>query len=374
MGWLSWERFLCNTDCVNDPDNCIGENLYKQMADRIVADGYKDAGYEYVCIDDCWLAPTRDANGRLQPDPLRFPGGIKALADYIHSRGLKFGIYEDFGVQTCAKFPGSEYHLQLDAQTFADWGVDLLKFDGCNSNPADMARGYPQMSMYLNQTGRPIVFSCEWPLYETKANYADIRKACNQWRNDHDIADDWSSVLDIITHYGKNEGDFASFAGPGGWNDPDELVIGDFGLSQDQEKVQMGMWAMMASPLLMSVDLRNIRNESRDLLINKRILAVNQDKIGKQGRYIFTVSTTVDVWNRTILPEGSVAVAFLNRINYGGPRQVIQRCSDLGLIRPNGYVVTDVFTGDVIGNFKPNDILTIDVNPMGLSMYTANPL
>uniref|UniRef100_A0ABI7Y8C2 Alpha-galactosidase n=1 Tax=Felis catus TaxID=9685 RepID=A0ABI7Y8C2_FELCA len=132
MGWLHWERFMCNVDCQEEPDSCISEKLFMQMAELMDSDGWKDVGYEYLCIDDCWMAPKRDSKGRLQADPKRFPGGIQGLANYVHSKGLKLGIYADVGNKTCAGFPGSFGYYDIDAQTFADWGVDLLKFDGCH--------------------------------------------------------------------------------------------------------------------------------------------------------------------------------------------------------------------------------------------------
>ena len=193
MGWLSWERFRCNLDCENFPDDCISEHLYKSMADHISTDGYLDAGYEYVIVDDCWLEKMRDDKGRLQADRQRFPNGMKALADYVHSKGLKFGIYEDFGTKTCAGYPGSEYYMQLDAQTFADWGVDYLKLDGCFNVPKMFQLGYPPMAFYIHMTGRPMLLSCEYPTYELAAtirpNYTGIAEACNLARNTKDIQD-----------------------------------------------------------------------------------------------------------------------------------------------------------------------------------------
>uniref|UniRef100_A0A8I5NSJ4 Alpha-galactosidase n=1 Tax=Papio anubis TaxID=9555 RepID=A0A8I5NSJ4_PAPAN len=166
MGWLHWERFMCNLDCQEEPDSCISEKLFMEMAELMVSDGWKDAGYEYLCIDDCWMAPQRDLEGRLQADPQRFPHGIRQLANYVHSKGLKLGIYADVGNKTCAGFPGSFGYYDIDAQTFADWGVDLLKFDGCYCDSLEkLADGYKHMSLALNRTGRSIVYSCEWPLY-----------------------------------------------------------------------------------------------------------------------------------------------------------------------------------------------------------------
>ncbi|KAK0153434.1 Alpha-galactosidase A [Merluccius polli] len=160
MGWSHWARFTCDVDCDADPDRCISERLFVLMADVMAAEGWRDAGYEYVCVDDCWASRRRDASGRLQADPRRFPGGVRRLADYVHSKGLKLGIYSDVGAYTCEGYPGSLGHYETDAQTFADWGVDLLKFDGCNMKGTLLAEGYMNMSKALNATGSSIVYSC----------------------------------------------------------------------------------------------------------------------------------------------------------------------------------------------------------------------
>uniref|UniRef100_A0A8C5PTV7 Alpha-galactosidase n=1 Tax=Leptobrachium leishanense TaxID=445787 RepID=A0A8C5PTV7_9ANUR len=287
MGWLHWERFMCETDCKTNPWRCVSEQLFMQMADMMVFQGWLDAGYQYLCIDDCWLAPERDAQNKLQADPIRFPGGIKKLADYIHARGLRLGIYQDVGKKTCAGFPGSLDYYELDAQTFAEWGVDLLKFDGCYyGNLQQLEDGYRRMSMALNRTGRKIVFSCEWPLYArtlTKVNYSEVAEYCNSWRNFGDVADSWSSVKSILDLTSAVQDSLVPVAGPGAWNDPDMIVIGNFGLSMDQQITQMALWCIMAAPLLMSNDLREISAESKALLQNKEVIAINQDLLGAQG-------------------------------------------------------------------------------------------
>uniref|UniRef100_A0AC11BZ98 Galactosidase alpha n=1 Tax=Ovis aries TaxID=9940 RepID=A0AC11BZ98_SHEEP len=225
MGWLHWERFMCNVNCQEEPDSCISEKLFQQIAEIMASDGWKDVGYEYICIDDCWMAPERDSEGRLQADPKRFPGGIRHLADYVHSKGLKLGIYADVGNKTCAGFPGSFGYYDIDAQTFADWGVDLLKFDGCYCDSIQhLAEGYKQMSLALNRTGRSIVYSCEWPLYMRpifKPNYTEIREYCNHWRNFPDIYDSWESIRNTLDWTSSNQKIIVPVAGPGGWNDPD---------------------------------------------------------------------------------------------------------------------------------------------------------
>ncbi|CAL1263604.1 unnamed protein product [Larinioides sclopetarius] len=294
MGWLSWERFTCNTDCKNDPDNCISEKLYMEMADRMVADGYKDAGYEYINVDDCWMDMNRDSYNRLKPDPVRFSSGIKALADYVHSKGLKLGIYTDCGNKTCAGYPGSLGYFDVDAKTFAEWGIDMLKVDGCYAEPTVMDDLYPQITTALNQSGRPIVFSCSWPAYQVGAgidpDYTAIAKHCNLWRNFDDIEDSWESVLSIVDFYAAHQDELVSAAGPGHWNDPDMILGGNFGLSYDEAKAQLALWAIMASPLLMSNDLRSIEPKFKELLLNKDVIAVNQDSLGIMGKRIYNVS------------------------------------------------------------------------------------
>nr|XP_002720395.1 alpha-galactosidase A [Oryctolagus cuniculus] len=321
MGWLHWERFLCNLDCQAEPESCISEHLFMQMAELMVSDGWKDAGYEYLCIDDCWMAPERDPEGRLQADPQRFPGGIRRLADYVHSKGLKLGIYADVGNKTCAGYPGSFGHYDIDAQTFADWGVDLLKFDGCHCDSVKhLIEGYQYMSLALNRTGRSIVYSCEWPLYMWpfhKPNYTKIRTYCNHWRNSADIYDSWESIKSILAWTSSNQEKIVDVAGPGGWNDPDMLVIGNFGLSWNQQVTQMALWAIMAAPLIMSNDLRHISPQAKSLLQNKDVIAINQDPLGKQG-YLLRKESSIEVWERP-LSNLSWAVAVMNLQEIGGP-------------------------------------------------------
>ncbi|XP_034037777.1 alpha-galactosidase A [Thalassophryne amazonica] len=321
MGWLHWERFMCNVDCDSDPKNCISENLYMQMADVMVKEGWKDVGYEYVCIDDCWPSHQRDAQGRLQADPKRFPGGIKKLADYIHSKGLKLGVYADVGKSTCAGYPGSLGYYETDAKTFASWGVDLLKFDGCYMDWTLLGEGYMNMSKALNRTGRSILYSCEWPLYEWsfhQPNYTAICETCNQWRNSADVYDSWASVKSILEWAATHQDIIVPSAGPGGWNDPDMLVIGNFGLSHDQQQSQMALWAIMAAPLLMSNDLRDICPRSKELLQNKYVIAISQDPLGKQGHRT-AKDNNFEVWERP-LSKNRLAVAILNKQEIGNPQ------------------------------------------------------
>ncbi|KAL5012401.1 hypothetical protein ScPMuIL_010952 [Solemya velum] len=384
MGWMSWERFRCVTDCKDDPANCISENLYMTMADKMVSDGYLDAGYEYVNIDDCWMTKTRDENGRLQADRERFPSGIKALADYasilsilVHSKGLKLGIYEDFGTGTCEDYPGSKFYMDIDADTFAGWGVDMLKFDGCNSGISDMPVGYPLMEMWLNKTGRPILYSCSWPAYfvvEGKIpEYEKIAESCNIWRNYYDIQDSWASLKTIIEFYGDDVGNFSKVAGPGNFNDPDMLIIGNYGLSYEQQRVQMALWAIMASPLLMSNDLRDIADASREILLNKNVIAINQDRLGIQGSRIFKMND-FEIWTRPIEPTGSVAFSFLNLADSGTPVKANISTSGLELDMHAVYNVTEGFSGSVVGTLTNGTFFTVGVNPSGVFLGKATKI
>lgn len=377
MGWLTWERFRCNTDCKNDPDNCISENLIKAQADMMVKKGYLSAGYEYIIVDDCWLDHKRDDGGMLQPDPERFPSGIKSLADHVHSLGLKFGIYEDYGNLTCGGYPGVLGHLEVDAKTFASWGVDYVKLDGCYSDLDDMEQGYPEFGKHLNETGRPIVYSCSWPAYwgDRLPNYPLIQKSCNLWRNYGDIQDTFADVLDIVDHYGDHEAEFADFAGPGNWNDPDMLIIGDFSLSIDQAQTQMALWAVLASPLIMSNDLRTIRPEFQAILQNKNVIGINQDAMGHQGRRVLhDTKQHLDIFVKRILPwdrsnqYNSGAAAIMYRGTGGTPANVTVSAEDLGLMDNCGYMTLDAFTGKDLGKVSGTQPVSYMVNPSGVRL------
>jgi len=377
MGWLSWERFRCNTDCENDPEYCIGERLFREMSDMMAVGGYLEAGYDTIIIDDCWLDHKRSADGKLQADPKRFASGIPSLSDYIHKLGLKFGIYEDYGNFTCGGYPGILGHMETDAKTFAEWNVDYVKLDGCYSDPTTMETGYPDFGRYLNETKRPMVYSCSWPAYQIDQHpdYESIAEHCNLWRNFDDITDSWDSVLSIIDWYGDDKDGFSKFAGPGQWNDPDMLIIGNYGLSLDQSKAQMGMWCMFASPLIMSADLRSIRPEFKEIMLNRNVIKLNQDPMGIQAKRIIK-GKEIDVYSRPVMPvykgKTSVAVAFLNRWNEGTPLKVKFTLKDLGLDHPGGYQAFEIFTGKKLGSYKPGDSFSGSVNPTGILLVRFN--
>ena len=220
---------MCNTDCKNNPDSCISEQLYMAMADELVSGGYRDAGYVYVNIDDCWQNRSRDADGKLQADSERFPHGIAWLSDYMHTRGLKLGIYTDYGSATCEGYPGTDLaHQEVDAKTFAEWKVDSVKVDGCNSNSSTMNDAYPRFGDFLNATGRPMLYSCSWPDYlNDHVNFSYVGEKCNLWRMYRDIYSQWPIIEQIIEFYGDQAELIQPVAGPGRWNDADQLTVGD---------------------------------------------------------------------------------------------------------------------------------------------------
>ena len=229
---MSWEVFRCRTDCSGaNAGFCVDETTYKAQADALVAGGFRAAGYRTISIDDCWeqKTPPRDAQGRLAPDPKRFPSGFKHLADYMHGKNVSFGIYSDMGTRTCGGYPATEGHEAIDATTFAEWGVDYLKLDGCHVVPPGYAVGYPKMGHALQASGRDIVYSCSWPAYlgsneSSKPFEAMVAAGCNLWRNWHDIQGNWASVEAIIDHWGDFGKVLQASAGPDGeygghWHD-----------------------------------------------------------------------------------------------------------------------------------------------------------
>ncbi|XP_015265368.1 PREDICTED: alpha-N-acetylgalactosaminidase-like [Gekko japonicus] len=378
MGWVPWEHFRCNTDCQKDPDDCISERLIKAMADRLAEDGWKELGYNYVNLDDCWAAKERDSLGRLQANASRFPSGIKALADYVHSKGLKFGIYSDLGNLTCEGYPGTTLDdIETDARTFAEWGVDMLKLDGCFSNSSAKAAGYPKMSAALNKTGRPIVYSCSWPAYEgglpPEVNYTLLGQICNLWRNFADIEDSWESLSRVIEWYGDHQDTLQPAAGPGRWNDPDMLLAGNSGLSFEQAKAQLALWAILAAPLFMSCNLGTISAEARDLLRNPLLIYIDQDPLGIPGRRI-AKSGQFEVWKRA-LNGHQYGVAVLNRGTGGAPTPFVTSLDLLGILDcEKGYKIYDVLDRSFVGGYGLNATLSFTVAPTGVVLLFLRPL
>ncbi|XP_053262604.1 alpha-N-acetylgalactosaminidase [Podarcis raffonei] len=376
MGWLAWERFRCNIDCKTDPQNCISEKLFMDMADRLAADGWRELGYVYVNIDDCWMAKERDSTGQLIPDPERFPSGIKALADYLHARGLKLGIYGDLGTHTCEGYPGTTLdQIEQDASTFAQWGVDMLKLDGCYSSALQQAKGYPRMSSALNATGRPIAYSCSWPAYQgglpPKVNYTLLANICNLWRNYGDIQDSWESVLSIVDWFSANQDVLQPVSGPSHWNDPDMLIIGNFGLSYEQSCSQMALWTVMAAPLFMSTDLRTISEQAREILQNKLMIKINQDPLGIQGRRILQEKSRIEVFLRPLSQSANALVFFSRRTDM--PYRYTASLAHFNFTQNAVYEAQDVYSGQIITGLKAADNFTVVINPSGVVMWFVYP-
>ncbi|XP_045762470.1 alpha-N-acetylgalactosaminidase-like isoform X2 [Maniola jurtina] len=228
MGWMSWGYYMCGVDCRKNPLKCLDEKLILSVADTFYKEGYLEAGFEYIIIDDCWSEKKRDEYGRLVPDSERFPRGMKYIADYIHKLGLKFGMYTNIAKTTCMGYPGSRDYFKRDAKMFAEWDVDYLKVDGCFVEEDYLNTAYIKLGAHLNTTGRPMVYSCSWPYYiefihHKQPDYESVSKYCNVWRSYHDVVTSWRAIKTIITHYQNEYEHLYKFHGPGHWNDPDML-------------------------------------------------------------------------------------------------------------------------------------------------------
>ncbi|HEX3249868.1 MAG TPA: alpha-galactosidase [Pyrinomonadaceae bacterium] len=302
MGWNSWNKFACN----------VSEKLIKEMADAMVTSGMRDAGYVYLVIDDCWQI-DRDAHGNILPDPQRFPSGMKAVADYIHSKGLKFGLYSDAGTLTCQKRPGSRGYEFQDARQYAAWDVDYLKYDWCSTSTQNAPASYSIMRDALLKAGRPIVFSiCEWG---TAKPWLWAKDVGNLWRTTGDIQDCWDCKRDWggmgVVHILDLQDGLESYAGPGHWNDPDMLEVGNGGMTAIEYRSHFSLWCILASPLMAGNDLRTMSPEIKEILTNREVIAVNQDPLGMQGRRVKRDGEQ-EVWSRQ-LADGGRAVVLFNR-------------------------------------------------------------
>ncbi len=367
LGWNSWNTF--GTD--------INEELVKGIADKFVELGLKDAGYQYIVLDDGWMSKERDANGNLVADPIKFPNGMKALADYIHSKGLKFGLYNCAGATTCAGYPGSRGHEYQDARTYASWDVDYLKYDWCNTDKINAESAYTTMRDALYKAGRPVVFSiCEWGDTQPWKWAKDIG---HLWRVTGDIINCWdcevghgswsSSGIWKIINMRK---DIRKAAGPGHWNDFDMMEVGN-GMTGAEDRTHFAMWSMLASPLIMGNDLRTASKETIKTLSNKEVIAVNQDKLGIQG-FRFTNENNMEIWLKP-LDNNQWAMTFINmsdnpvdfvfdwkKHNIGD--DVNGRYVDM---KKNVFKIRDVFNhknlGDTSTNLKakiePHDVLMV---------------
>jgi len=363
MGWNSWNKFGCN----------VSEDLIRQIADAIVASGMKDAGYQYVVIDDCWQV-ERDGNGNIVADPKHFPSGMKALADYVHAKGLKFGLYSDAGTKTCQGRPGSRGYEFQDARQYAAWGVDYLKYDWCSTSTQDARSSYEIMRAALDASGRPIVFSiCEWG---ASRPWLWANGVGNLWRTTGDIQDRWQGkkewkpgdccsygMLDIV----DQEVGLESFAGPGHWNDPDMLEVGNGGMTTAECRAHFSLWAILAAPLIAGNDLRDMKPEIREVLANKEVIAVDQDPAGSQGRRV-RKNGDFEVWSK-LMQDGSRAVVLLNRgtkdAEIGVPWE------DLGYPAHLSAQIRDLWHAKDLGERK--GMFSSTVAPHSVVMVTVKP-
>lgn len=312
MGFNTWNTFASNID----------EFMIKEAAEAMIRNGMRDAGYVYIVLDDTWSAMERDQDGNLQAHPDKFPSGMKALGDYLHERGFKFGIYGCAGRKTCAGYPGSWGHEFQDARKFAEWGVDYLKYDWCHSGEANAKDAYLRMRDALYAAGRPIVFSiCEWGgskpwewagevghLWRTTGDITDCYDCVQRWERG------WKVILDLQYSLvqpadGQNNG-IGAYAGPGGWNDPDMLEVGNAGLTLAESRAHFSLWGILAAPLMAGNDVRRMTPEINALLTDREALAINQDPLGKQG-WRFRAEPGREIWVRE-LSGGDWAVALLN--------------------------------------------------------------
>jgi alpha-galactosidase len=345
LGWNSWNSFGCG----------VTEALVRQAADAMVSSGMRDAGYQYVVVDDCWFDPQRDASGALRAHPTKFPSGMKALGDHIHSKGLKFGIYQVPGERTCAQTTGahpgatgSRGHEAQDARTFASWGVDYLKYDWCSSEGSrdEQVARFSLMRDALRATGRPIVYSINPNSFHAiTGDEYDWGAVADLWRTTEDLLDIWQNgnvnsypmgvgnVLDVTAP-------LAAQAGPGHWNDPDMLVVGRPGLSLTESRAHFALWALMAAPLMAGNDVRTMSADVSAILRNPRLLAVNQDPLGAGGRRVRD-DGDAEVFAKT-LSDGSVAVGLLNR--GGGTATITTTAAQIGLTG-SSFTLTDLWTG-----------------------------
>lgn len=346
MGWNTWNTFAGN----------ISQSLIQETAEAMIANGMRDAGYVYIVLDDCWSSKERDAQGNLLADPAKFPDGMKALGDFLHERGFKFGIYGCAGRKTCAGYPGGRGHEFQDARTYASWGVDYLKYDWCESGTANAQETYKTMRDALHAAGRPIVFSmCEWGQNKPWEWAADV---AHLWRTTGDIADcwdckrqwslGWKTILDM--QVGKEP-----YAGPDHWNDPDMMEVGNEGLTFAQSRAHFSLWCILAAPLMAGNDVRKMTPRIRDLLTDAEAIAIDQDPLGKQG-FRFSQETGREVWAKE-LSAGQWAVCILN--SGEKPSEITITWKDLTFLKGD-YRVRDVWGKKDLGATSQNFSGSVD--------------
>jgi len=357
MGWNSWNKFACN----------VNEKVIRATADAIASNGMREAGYEYVVIDDCWHG-TRDANGFITEDRERFPSGLKALGDYIHAKGLKFGIYSDAGTKTCGGRPGSQGHEYQDAIQYARWGVDYLKYDWCSTGVRNAEEAYATMADALKASGRPILFSmCEWG---NSRPWLWGQKIGNMWRTTGDITDKWTGKHNyswgVASIVDMNE-PLWPYAGPGHWNDPDMLEVGNGGLTDTEYRAHFSLWAMMAAPLIAGNDVATMNQATRDILLNREVIAVDQDRLGQQGHRVARDGTR-EVWVKQ-MADGGRTLLLWNRGET--PARITADWTSLGLPANVRLKARDLWAHKDLGRMSRR--YSAEVAPHGVAMVRLNP-
>ena len=349
MGWNSWNHFHCS----------INQTVMQDTADAFIKHGLDKLGYVYVNVDDCW-AGSRDSNKVIVPDPKTFPN-FQGMIKYVHSKGLKFGLYSDAGTNTCAHRPGSLGYEEIDAKTYAQWNVDYLKYDSCNDLNEPAKERYTAMRDALNKTGHPIFYSLCNGGREDIATWGST--VGNSWRTTHDIKDNWESMIERVDINAV----LANDSGPGGWNDPDMLEVGNGGMTTTEYETHFTLWSLMKAPLLIGCDLTKIDNESLRILTNPEVIAVNQDKMGVQGTRKKTDGTN-EVWAGP-LEGGAYAVVLLNRGTAAA--NITASWSDFGVDTSKEADVRDLWQMKDLGNMKGS--VTATVPSHGVVMYKITP-
>jgi alpha-galactosidase len=342
MGWNSWNHFACK----------VSDTVVRAAADAIAGNGMKKAGYVYVNIDDCWQG-KRDEKGILHPN-VRFPD-MKGLADYVHSKGLKLGIYSSPGPKTCANYEGSFRHEEQDAEQYAAWGVDYLKYDWCSAEKvyqrSEMKAAYTKMHDALKRAGRPIVYSlCQYGLERVWEWGPSV--GGNLWRTTEDISDNYLSMAFI----GFGQDGLEKFAGPGHWNDPDMLEVGNGKMTNDEYRTHMSLWCILAAPLLAGNDLAKMTQTTLEILTNSEVIAVDQDSKGIQGHRVRQVGP-LEVWVKPLV-DGSQAVGLFNRGESVNP--VTVKFTDIGVF--GSATVRDLWAHKDLGSFQDHYTASVPVH------------
>lgn len=358
MGWNSWNHFACKG---------LNETVVKEMADALVETGMKDAGYEYIVLDDCWQI-GRDKTGKIIVDAEKFPSGMKALGEYIHGKGLKFGIYSCAGRKTCQRRPGSKGHQPIDAETYAEWGVDYLKYDWCYHGCQKAPEAYAEMRDAIYEAGRPMVFSiCEWG----KSDPWEWAPATGHlWRTTRDIQDcwdcnklgfllGWTRILDAQVGLEK-------YAGPGSWNDPDMLEVGNGHMTTAEYRAHFSLWCMLAAPLMAGNDLQHMDVSTLEILTNRDAIRLNQDVLGKQG-WKARDDGDFEVWIKPLAGR-EWGVCLFNRSE--SPIDVEVKWADLKI--KGRYLAKNLWTQEshkdpdgYTGTVSPHDVVLLRLNTYG---------